>query len=273
MFVRSRCRCHGFAVQSALKTVNSDKKMELIKKIFYKISKDDLGFFAGAFSYFMFFSTAALTLFLFLLFGEQVSFSVLKYLSPDYEALLKPVITSLTISARWSWFLLIPLAWGSTNVFASLEHAATVIAKRERRSTVTIRLLSFAFILILAFSVWGYTVVGLFLEHLPSWIYNLLFYAVLFSGFNVFLDGHVNTKYALVVGTGQSVIWYVVSKIVNFYIKQVSTSIVFKVASAIPVVLFWYYVLAYVILLGWELLSLIGSSQNKNSSAAHDDKS
>jgi len=89
-------------------------------------------------------STAALTLFLFLLFGEQVSFSVLKYLSPDYEALLKPVITSLTISARWSWFLLIPLAWGSTNVFASLEHAATVIAKRERRSTVTIRLLSFA---------------------------------------------------------------------------------------------------------------------------------
>jgi len=89
----------------------------------------------------------------------------------------------------------------------------------------------------------------------------------------VFLDGHVNTKYALVVGTGQSVIWYVVSKIVNFYIKQVSTSIVFKVASAIPVVLFWYYVLAYVILLGWELLSLIGSSQNKNSSAAHDDKS
>jgi len=41
----------------------------------------------------------------------------------------------------------------------------------------------------------------------------------------------------------------------------VSTSIVFKVASAIPVVLFWYYVLAYVILLGWELLSLIGSSQ------------
>jgi len=131
---------------------------------------------------------------------------VLKYLSPDYEALLKPVITSLTISARWSWFLLIPLAWGSTNVFASLEHAATIIAKRERRSTVTIRLVSFAFILILAFSVWGYTVVGLFLEHLPSWIYNLLFYAVLFSGFNVFLDGHVNTKYALVVGTGQSVI-------------------------------------------------------------------
>ncbi|MGB4453035.1 MAG: ribonuclease, partial [Coprothermobacter proteolyticus] len=86
--------------------------MELIKKILYKISKDDLGFFAGAFSYFMFFSTAALTLFLFLLFGEQVSFSVLKYLSPDYETLLKPVITSLTISARWSWFLLIPLAWG-----------------------------------------------------------------------------------------------------------------------------------------------------------------
>jgi len=194
VFVRSRCRCHGFAVQSALKTVNSDKKMELIKKIFYKISKDDLGFFAGAFSYFMFFSTAALTLFLFLLFGEQVSFSVLKYLSPDYETLLKPVITSLTISARWSWFLLIPLAWGSTNVFASLEHAATIIAKRERRSTVTIRLVSFAFILILAFSVWGYTVVGLFLEHLPSWIYNLLFYAVLFSGFNVFLDGHVNTN-------------------------------------------------------------------------------
>jgi len=63
--------------------------MELIKKILYKISKDDLGFFAGAFSYFMFFSTAALTLFLFLLFGEQVSFSVLKYLSPDYEATAK----------------------------------------------------------------------------------------------------------------------------------------------------------------------------------------
>jgi len=113
VLVRNRCRCHGFAVQSALKAVNSDKKMELIKKIFYKISKDDLGFFAGAFSYFMFFSTAALTLFLFLLFGEQVSFSVLKYLSPDYEALLKPVITSLTISARWSWFLLIPLAWAA----------------------------------------------------------------------------------------------------------------------------------------------------------------
>jgi len=63
------------------------------------------------------------------------------------------------------------------------------------------------------------------------------------------------------------------AKLFNFYIKQVSTSIVFKVASAIPVVLFWYYVLAYVILLGWELLSLISSSQNKNSSAAHDDRS
>jgi len=34
-----------------------------------------LGFFAGAFSYFMFFSTAALTLFLFLLLGTGKFFS------------------------------------------------------------------------------------------------------------------------------------------------------------------------------------------------------
>jgi len=89
-----------------------------------------LGFFAGAFLTSCSFNCGTYPVFV-LAFGEQVSFSVLKYLSPDYETLLKPVITSLTISARWSWFLLIPLAWGSTNVFASLEHAATIIANEK----------------------------------------------------------------------------------------------------------------------------------------------
>ncbi|WP_018963319.1 YhjD/YihY/BrkB family envelope integrity protein [Coprothermobacter platensis] len=237
--------------------------MRWFRDLVSKIARDDIAFFAGAFSYFMFFSTAALALFIFLLFGESVSFSIVNYLSPDYEALLKPIITSLSISSKWSWILLIPLAWGSTNIFASLEHAASIIAGRRRRSTVVIRLLSFALVLLLAFAVWGYTIFSGFFAIIPSWFYNFLFYSVFFVGFNFFLDGHFKWRDAIVVGVVQAAIWQIASVIVTYYIKQVSTSIVFKIASSIPVVLFWYYILAYVIMLGWEVLASLNNNSIK----------
>jgi membrane protein len=229
------------------------------RRLVEKVAKDDIAFFAGAFSYFMFFSTAALALFIFLLFGESVSLSILNYLSPDYEAILKPLLTSLSLSSRWSWVLLIPLAWGSTNIFASLEHAASIIAGRRRRSTVSIRLLSFALVLLLAFSVWAYTLFSAFFVHIPSWLYSFLFYSVFFIGFNFFLDSTFKLRHALIVGVFQAVVWQMASIIVTYYIKEVSTSIVFKIASAIPVVLFWYYVLAYVIMLGWEVITVLNN--------------
>ncbi|NPV88913.1 ribonuclease [Coprothermobacteraceae bacterium] len=237
--------------------------MHWFKQVFDKLNKDNLGFFAGAFSFFMFFSTAALALFLFLLFGEQVSFAVVGYLSPDYEELLQPVLRSLSITPRLSWWMLLPLAWGSTNVFASLEHAASQIAGRMRRPSMVTRLVSFALVLVLAFSVWAYALITLFFKNLPSWFVTLGFYTLFFAGLNLFLDNGVQWKYAIGVGFMQAAVWQALSSVLGYYVKSVSTNVVFKVASAVPVVLFWYYVLAHVVLIGWETLTLLKTAKDK----------